>query len=81
MARTVIIHLLNEDPIEADMETLPSEASNYVAFTNPRKRDGKSVGWSTAGARAFIFPWSRINFIEVMTSRDEDNSIIKPFKD
>ena len=81
MARSVIIHLLNEDPIEADMEALPSENSAFVTFSNPRKRDGKNAGWVTAGARSFIFPWARINFIEVMTSKEEEGTIIKPFRD
>lgn len=81
MARSVIIHLLNEDPIEADMEALPNENATCIIFSNPRKRDGKNVGWATAGARFFIFPLSRINFIEVMTSKEEESTIIKPFRD
>lgn len=81
MARTVIIHLLNQDPIVADMEMLPNENSAFVTFTNPRLRDEKNVGWATPGARSFIFPWSRINFIEVMTSKEEESNVIKPFRD
>jgi hypothetical protein len=81
MARTVIIHLLNQDPIVADMEMLPNENSAFVTFTNPRLRDDKNVAWATPGARSFIFPWSRINFIEVMTSREEESSVVKPFRD
>jgi hypothetical protein len=80
MARSVIIHLLNEDPIEADMEELPKENSTCIVFSNPRKRDGKNAGWVTAGARSFIFPWSRINFIEVMTSIEEEENIIMPYR-
>jgi hypothetical protein len=81
MARTVIIHLLNQDPIVADMERLPDESSAFVTFSNPRMRDEKNVGWATPGARSFLFPWARINFIEVMTSKEEESSVIKPFRD
>jgi len=81
MARTVIIHLLNQDPIVADMEMLPNEDAAFITFSNPRMRDDKNVGWATPGARSFIFPWSRINFIEVMTSKEEESSVIKPFRD
>jgi hypothetical protein len=81
MARTVIIHLLNQDPVVADIEGLPHENSAFIMFTNPRLRDEKNVGWATPGARAFIFPWSRVNFIEVMTSEEEERSVIKPFRD
>jgi hypothetical protein len=81
MAQTVIIHLLNQDPIVADMETLPNENAAFVTFTNPRLRDDKNVGWATPGARSFIFPWSRINFIEVMTSKEEEERVIKHWRD
>jgi hypothetical protein len=81
MARTVIIHLLNQDPIVADMDKLPEEGSAFVSFSNPRMRDEKNVGWATPGARSFLFPWARINFIEVMTSKEEESSVIKPFRD
>ncbi len=81
MARSVIIHLTNEDPIEAEMEALPTEHATNIVFSNPRKRDGKNVGWSTAGARYFIFPMSRVHFIEVMTSKEEEGNIIKHFRE
>ena len=79
--RNVIIHLVNEDPIVADMEELPTANATCVFFTNPRKRDGKSVGWSSPGARAFIFPMARVNFIEVVPSKEEESSIVKPWRE
>ena len=81
MTRSVIIHLLNEDPVEAEMEALPSEHATCITFINPRKRDGKSVGWSSPGARAFIFPMARVNFIEVIPSKEEESSIVKPWRE
>lgn len=81
MAHSVIIHLVNEDPILADMETLPSETATCVAFTNPRKRDGKMAQWVTPGATAFILAMSRINFIEVMTSEEAKRSVVEFFRE
>lgn len=63
------------------MEALPTEHATCIIFTNPRKRDGKNVNWATAGARAFIFPMTRVNFIEVMTTKEEESSIIKHFRE
>lgn len=81
MARSVIIHLMNEDPVVADMEELPSPTATCVFFTNPRKRDGKPVGWATPGATAFCFSMARIYFIEVMTSEEERRNVVEFFRD
>jgi hypothetical protein len=81
MARSVIIHLINEDPVLADMEELPSASATCVYFTNPRKRDGKPVGWATPGATAFVFSMARVNFIEVMTSEEDKSKVVFPFRD
>jgi hypothetical protein len=79
--QSVIIHLTNEDPVEAEMEALPTEHATCIVFSNPRKRDGKNVGWATGGARYFIFPMTRVHFIEVMTSREEEGKVIKHFRE
>ena len=66
MALQVIMHLHNEDPFLADIDALPDPTHNFVKITNPRKRDGKAISTLTTGATAFIYPWTRITFIEVM---------------
>jgi hypothetical protein len=81
MARNVIIHLANEDPILADMEDLPGPNATTITFTNPRKRDRKSINWVTPGATMFIFPLSRINFIELVTSEEELGQVVKPWRE
>jgi len=62
----VIVHMLNEDPILADMEAMPDPAHNSIYITNPRRRDGRPVHYITQGATGFIFPLTRITFIEIM---------------
>ena len=81
MARSVIIHLVNEDPILADMEELPTASATCVMFTNPRKRDGKPAVWVTPGATSFIYAMTRINFIEIMTSDEERRNVVEFFRD
>ncbi len=81
MAKRVIIHVTNEDPIEAEMEDLPNPQDNYVVFSNPRRRDGRSLNYITQGARSFIFPWTRITFIEVMVSEAEHREVIDFYRE
>lgn len=70
MAIQVILHLHNEDPFMGDMEALPDPTHSYVKITNPRKRDGKPIPTLTNGATAFLYPWTRITFIEIMDDID-----------
>ncbi len=62
------------------MDELPNPGDNFVVFTNPRRRDGRPVNYVTAGARTFIFPWTRISFIEVMVSEDERREVLEFFR-
>jgi hypothetical protein len=80
VAKLILIHITNEDPILAEMDDLPNPADNFVIFTNPRRRDGRPVNYVTAGARTFIFPWTRISFIEVMVSEDERREVLEFFR-
>ncbi|HEX2915250.1 MAG TPA: hypothetical protein VH186_31085 [Chloroflexia bacterium] len=81
MAKTVILHILNEDPIVADMEDLPDPGSSYITCTNLRKRDGKPVTYLTPGARTILYPWNRINFIEIMVSDEEKREVVDWFRE
>jgi hypothetical protein len=80
MAFEVIVHLQNEDPILAEMDDLPDPTHQSVTFTNPRRRDGRSLHYVTDGATAFIFPWTRISFIEVMES-EEEKEVVEFFRE
>ncbi len=80
MPYEVIIHLQNEDPVVAEMDSLPDPTHQCVFLVNPRRRDGRSLHYVTEGATSFIFPWSRITFIEVMES-EEDKEVVEFFRE
>ena len=80
MAYEVILHLQNEDPVLAEMDSLPDPNHQCVFIVNPRRRDGRSLHYVTEGATSFIFPWSRITFIEVMQS-EEDKEVVEFFRE
>ena len=81
MAKVVIIHINNEDPIFAEVEELPKATDNFIEFTNPRRRDGKSIPYVTQGAKTFMFPWHRLSFVEVMTGESERAETIEFFRE
>ena len=80
MALEVIIHLHNEDPIVAEIETMPGPADQSIVITNPRRRDGRTLHYVTEGAAAFIFPWTRISFLEIMAT-EEAKEVIEFFRE
>lgn len=80
MAMEVIIHLLNEDPILAELESWPDPTHQSIVIQNPRRRDGRPLHYVTEGATAFIFPWSRITFVEVMET-EEAKEVIEFFRE
>lgn len=80
MSIEVILHLHNEDPILAEIEKLPEPSDQCITITHPRRRDGQSLHYITDGATAFIFPWARISFIEILGT-EETEEIVEFFRD
>lgn len=80
MAKTVILHVMGEDPILAEMDQEPQPADQYIRVSNLRKRDGKDVPYLTAGVQSVIYPWHRITFLEMMPSEEERDSVIDFFR-
>jgi hypothetical protein len=80
MAYEVIIHLHNEDPVLAEVDVLPDPTHQCIYVNNPRRRDGHSLHYVTEGARSFIFPWTRITFVEIMAG-EEAKEVVEFFRE
>ncbi len=75
MPTTVQIHVTNEDPIVAEVEKLPEATDNLIIANNPRLRDGKDLRFLLQNVTTLILPVSRINFIQVLPSGEEEKVI------
>ncbi len=75
MPYTVLIHVMNEDPILAEVEEIPNPTDQAVTCTNIRRRDGKDVHYVDSQAVTFMIPWHRINFLEIMGGEEEGEII------
>lgn len=75
MAHTLLIHLLNEDPMVGEVEELPAPGDVSIRVQNPRKRDGKDLPYVQNDVTTVFLPWTRISFIEVLPSGGEDEII------
>ena len=72
MAISLLIHVSGEDAFVLDVEELPMPQDQILTGTNPRYRDGKEVRNVLPEVNTLILPWWRINFIEVLPSKEEE---------
>jgi len=75
MPYTLLMHIVGEPTIMAEAEQLPSPGDSTITVTNLRQRDGKDLSNVDAAATHFIFPWTRINFIEVLGAEEEEEIV------
>ena len=69
---TVLIHILNDDPVLAEMDNMPTANDQLIIVKNPRRRDGKDLPYLVSQV---AWPLIRINFIEIMPSGEEEDII------
>jgi len=75
MSITIQIHISNEEPVVAEVEALPALTDTLIIAQNPRLRDGKDLRYLTANVTTMILPMSRILFIQVLPSSEEENIV------
>ena len=64
MIRDVILHLMSEQPLLADMEALPTATDNLIICSNLRMMNGTRPIFVDESASTFIFPMEFVRFIE-----------------
>ena len=79
--RVIILHVLNQDPIVAEVDKLPDPKDSFIAITNPRKLDNKPVSFIKKEAKQVFFPWNQIFFVEVMESEEERLDVLNIWRD
>ena len=80
MAKTVIVHILGEDPVLGEIDQLPQPSDNFIVVNNVRRRDGKDVTYLAPGCESVRYPWSRVTFVEYMVSEEDRGDVIDFFR-
>lgn len=75
MPHTVMIHVLNEDAVVAEMDRLPDPADQVLIVSNVRRRDGREVSYVLPETNTVIYPWARIHCVEILPSEAEEEII------
>ncbi len=72
---SVIVHFINEDPILGEIDALPTPTDTLIMLKSPRMRDGKDLRNLEANVTMAIWPISRVSFIEILPSGEEEEII------
>ena len=75
MPTTILLHLINEDSIVGEVETLPPPEANFVTVNNPRRRDGKDIEYLQENVTSIVVAAHRISVIEVLPSAGEERLV------
>jgi hypothetical protein len=75
VASTIIMHILNEEPVVGEVEELPTPTDLMVIVSNPRRLDGKDLHYLADNVVTVYWPISRVNFIEVVRGEEEEEII------
>jgi hypothetical protein len=75
MPYTIIIHPTGEEPIIGEVEQLPEPSDITITINSPRKIDGKELHYLSENVLTVIWPISRLNFIEVLPTKSEEEII------
>jgi hypothetical protein len=75
MPITIVLHLQNEEAVIGEVEEIPSPTDFMVSITNPRRMDGKDLHYLTENVVTVIWPVHRLNFIEILPTKEEEEII------
>ena len=71
----VLVHVKNEDPVLGEVDEYPSASDTLIIVQNPRRRDGKDVSYLDIAVTTVIYPYERINFVEVLPGAEEEEIV------
>ena len=80
MAVTLLVHIVNADPVKLDVEEMPKVTDNAIIGKNPRDRTDREVTWIEDGVTTLVLPWWRISFAEVLPTSEEAEEFPLPFR-
>ena len=75
MPYTVLVHISGEEAVVGEIEELPGPTATTITVSNPRRRDDKELPYLVETVVSVIWPVHRLNFIEILPSREEEEII------
>ena len=81
MATKAILHVVGEESILCEIETMPQPTDNFVVIYNPTRKDGKAIPTLETSVTSVVFPWTRISYIELFEERSQRENVVGFFRE
>jgi hypothetical protein len=75
MSYTIVIHVMGEEAVVAEIDELPGPEATLITVKNPRRMDGKDLHYLDENVVTVIWPVARLNFIELLPTKEEEEII------
>jgi len=72
---TVLIHIVGEESIVGEIESIPEPTDQVLVVNNLRLRDGRDVSYLLPETDTVVYPWTRIHCVEILPSQEEEEII------
>ncbi len=69
---SIILHLLNEDPVVGEIDELPGKTDYILTIKNPRRKDGKDLPYVEQNVNTILIPVFRVSFMEILSEKEEE---------
>jgi hypothetical protein len=78
---SILVHVANSEPVKLDVEELPKVTDTCIIGRNPRERSDREFTWIDEGVTTVIFPWWRVNYVQVLPSGEDEPEYPLPFRE
>ena len=78
---TLLLHVSNSEPIKVDVDEMPKPTDAVIVGKNPRERSDKELTIFDEGVTTVIFPWWRINYVQVLPGDKEEFDLPYHYRD
>jgi hypothetical protein len=72
---TVLIHILGEESVVGEVESIPEPTDQVLIVNNLRMRDGRDVSYLLPETDTVVYPWIRIHCVEILPSEEKEEII------
>ncbi len=66
MRQSIAIHMVNQEIITGEVETLPNQSDRFIILHNPLQPDGKRLGFVEEGVNTLLVSWHQVLFIQLL---------------